>query len=268
MTAVVECLDLTAGYAGVPVVRGLNLKVEAGEVVAILGPNGSGKTTTLLALAGVLGSLAGEARFLGQRVHGGRPHKVARRGLCLVPDDRSIFFSLTTRENIRLARGRVADPVALVLEYFPALESRLNVRSGLLSGGEQQMLAIGRAIAMRPEALLVDEMSLGLAPLVVKNLLPIMRRIAADLGVAVLLVEQHVDLALRNADRAYVLNHGELVGEGASAELLRQRSLLEASYLGGADRGRAAAGAVGTAPSDRAPSDRAPSDRASAGSAS
>jgi branched-chain amino acid transport system ATP-binding protein len=235
LTSVIECDDLTAGYAGVAVVRRLNLHVDAGEVVAILGPNGSGKTTTLLTIAGILGAIGGEARFLGQPAVGGRAHKVARRGLCLVPDDRSIFFELTTHENIRLARSKVRNPVKMVLDYFPALESRLNVRAGLLSGGEQQMLAIGRAITMQPKALLVDELSLGLAPVIVSKLLPIMRKIALDLGVAVLLVEQHIDLALQNVDRAYVLNHGELVQQGSARDLLNERSLLEASYLGISD---------------------------------
>jgi branched-chain amino acid transport system ATP-binding protein len=223
---------MTAGYGGVPVVRDLDIEVNAGEVVAILGPNGAGKTTTLLTLAGILAPIRGEALLAGDRIPAGRPHRVARRGLSLVPDDRSIFFGLTTQENLRLARGADGDPVALVLEYFPALEKRLSLRAGLLSGGEQQMLALGRAIAMRPKALLVDEMSLGLAPVIVKSLMPVLRRIAAELGTAVLMVEQHIDIALRFVDRAYVLNHGDLVQEGRASELAAHRQLLEASYLG------------------------------------
>jgi branched-chain amino acid transport system ATP-binding protein len=219
----------------VPVIRDLDLEVGAGEVVAVLGPNGAGKTTTLLTLAGLLAPIRGEAFLGGERIQSGRPHRVARRGLSLVPDDRSIFFGLTTLENLRLARGAGEDPVRLVLEYFPALEKRLSLRAGLLSGGEQQMLALGRAIAMRPKALLVDEMSLGLAPVIVKSLMPVLRRIATELGTAVLMVEQHIDIALRSADRAYVLNHGDLVRQGAAADLAAQRDLVEASYLGVSD---------------------------------
>jgi branched-chain amino acid transport system ATP-binding protein len=236
MAAVIDCAGLTSGYAGVPVIRDLDLTVGEGELVAVLGPNGAGKTTALLTIAGVLRPIGGAVRFLGVPVDGGRPDRVARRGLCLVPDDRSVFFDLTVRENIRMGRGRrYGDPVRVVLDYFPALESRLRMRAGLLSGGEQQMLAIGRAITMRPRALMVDEMSLGLAPVIVKKLLPVMRRIADDLGCAILLVEQHVDLALQVVDRAYVFNHGAMVQEGPAAELRRQRDLIEASYLGTQD---------------------------------
>lgn len=236
MAAVLECAALTAGYASVPVIRDLNLTVDAGEVVSLIGSNGAGKTTTLLTLAGVMRSLSGAALFEGEPIRGGRPHKVARRGLQLVPDDRSIFHSLTTRENLRLSRRATReDPVKLVLEYFPELERRLDVRAGLLSGGEQQMLAVGRAIAMRPKALMIDEMSLGLAPIIVKNLLPLLRRVAREQGTAILLVEQHVDLALQNSDRAYILNHGALVGSGVASELLKERDLIESSYLGFVD---------------------------------
>lgn len=230
---VLAAKGLTAGYAGVPVVRDLDLEVRAGEVVALLGPNGAGKSTTLLTLAGVLAPIAGHAEVLGRPVAGGRPHRVARRGLALVPDDRAIFFGLTGHENLRLGpAGRTKDALDLVLEYFPALEPRLSTRSGLMSGGEQQMLAVGRALAGRPKVLLIDEMSLGLAPVIVHQMLPVVRRIADELGAAVVIVEQHVDLALEVADRAYVLNHGEVVMEGASADLLRDRHLLEASYMG------------------------------------
>ncbi len=232
MTAVLECRGLTAGYAGVPVVRGLDLTVEAGEVVALLGPNGAGKTTTLLTLAGVIPAISGEAVVLGEAVPGGRPHKVARRGAVLVPDDRALFFDLTARENLRLGAGGKEDAVAMVLDYFPSLEPRMSTRAGLLSGGEQQMLSVGRALSGRPKALMIDEMSLGLAPVIVKRMFPVVRRIAEEIGAGVLVVEQHIDLALQAADRAYVLNHGEVSMEGEAKELLKDRHLLQASYMG------------------------------------
>jgi branched-chain amino acid transport system ATP-binding protein len=232
MSVVLECRGLTAGYAGVPVVRGLDLTVEAGEVVALLGPNGAGKTTTLLTLAGVVPAISGSAKVLGEEVTGGRPHKVARRGAVLVPDDRAIFFDLTTRENLRLGAGGKGDAVSLVLDYFPSLKSRLSTRAGLLSGGEQQMLAVGRALSGRPKMLMIDEMSLGLAPVIVKRMFPVVRRIADEIGAGVLVVEQHIDVALQAADRAYVLNHGEVAMSGEAKELLKDRHLLQASYLG------------------------------------
>jgi branched-chain amino acid transport system ATP-binding protein len=234
VNAALRCTSLTSGYAGVPVVRGLDLEVAPGEVVALLGPNGAGKTTTLLTLSGVLAPIDGTVDVLGKGVPAGRPHLVARRGVALVPDDRSLFFGLTSLENLKLGMGRKSGGVDLdtVLGYFPALEPKLSTRAGLLSGGEQQMLAIARAITGRPKVLMVDEMSLGLAPVIVKGMLPVIRKISADFETAVLLVEQHVDLALQVADRAYVLNHGDVVAAGKASDLARDRDLLQASYLG------------------------------------
>jgi branched-chain amino acid transport system ATP-binding protein len=224
--------DLHAGYLGIPAVRRLSLTVAAGEVVALLGPNGAGKTTTLSTIAGLLAPISGSVS-LGENEIGGRPaYRLARLGISLVPEDRALFSGLTVRENLRLARGDRTLPQEELLEMLPELEKCLGRRAGVLSGGEQQMLAVGRALISRPRLLLVDEMSLGLAPVVVERLLPVLRRIAEELGAGVLFVEQHISLALEVADRAYVLNHGELVLEGAAAELRGRRDLVEASYLG------------------------------------
>jgi branched-chain amino acid transport system ATP-binding protein len=234
MSPVLECSALTSGYAGVPAVRDLDLTVDRGEIVALLGPNGAGKTTTLLTLAGTLKPQGGSVTVLGEAVRAGRPHLVARRGLLTVPADRALFSELSARENLRLGlrRGQVAAGIELALEYFPPLRKRLDVRAGLLSGGEQQMLAVGRALAAQPHALMVDELSLGLAPVIVKSMLQTMRRIADEMHTAVLLVEQHVDLALSTADRGYVLSHGSLMASGSSEELRRNRDALQMGYLG------------------------------------
>lgn len=236
MSVALEIEDLSSGYVGVPVVRGVDLRVESGEVVALLGPNGAGKTTTLLTVSGLLPALAGSVTVLGEPVTARAPHLNARRGLAHVAEDRSLFFQLTVQENLRLGvagdRSARDDAYEQALEMLPALRPLMGRRAGLLSGGEQQMLALARAMVGGPKLLLVDEMSLGLAPIIVERLLPIVRRIADETGAAVLIVEQHIQMALSVADRGYVMSHGEVTMSGSAAELLERRDLLEASYLG------------------------------------
>jgi branched-chain amino acid transport system ATP-binding protein len=223
---------LTAGYEDAAVLRDLDLTVDKGEVVALLGANGAGKTTTLRAISGIVHPLQGRVTLDGQDLAGTSISARARMGIAHVPEDRGVFFGLTVEEHFRLgSRGERLDEET-AYRHFPALAELRDRRCGLLSGGEQQMLAVGRALARHPRLLLLDELSLGLAPLIVERLLPVVREYASESGCGVLLVEQHVQLALTVADRGYVLSHGELVLHDRAEALRANRDLLMASYFG------------------------------------
>jgi branched-chain amino acid transport system ATP-binding protein len=230
--AVLAIDALTAGYSEAPVLRELNLAVGEGEVVALLGVNGAGKTTTLRAISGIVQPMEGSVRLDGENLRGVSISGRARMGIAHVPENRGVFFGLTVAEHFRLGHRRERLDEDAAYRHFPALAELRDRRCGLLSGGEQQMLAVGRALARHPKLLLLDELSLGLAPLIVERLLPVVRDYANESGCGVLLVEQHIQLALAIADRGYVLSHGELVLQDRAEALRGNRELLMASYFG------------------------------------
>ena len=230
-----ELSAVEARYGAIKALHGIDLAVDEGEIVSILGANGAGKTTTLRAISGTVRT-SGNAVFAGSRLRGG-PEGAARRGIAHVPEGRGTFAQLTVAENLRLGahvrrdRGAVRRDVAAVLERFPILADRQSQRAGLLSGGEQQQLAIARALMQRPTLLLLDEPSLGLAPLVVAELFRTIRELNEQEGLSVLVVEQNANLALASSARAYVLEVGRVAVAGTSDELRRHESVRR-SYLG------------------------------------
>jgi branched-chain amino acid transport system ATP-binding protein len=222
----IEARGLSAGYGKMAVVRDVDLRVDAGEVVALIGANGAGKTTTLLALAGEVPPMQGEVRFLGERTTSPM-HARCRRGLGYVTEERSVIMQMTVAENLKLA----AVPADVAIGHFPALEKTLGRKAGLCSGGEQQMLSLARALGRNPKVLLADELSLGLAPIIVAHLLDAVRSAADRDGVGVLLVEQHVRQALRVADRVYLMERGRVVLSGTTDEVSGQLDRVEDAYL-------------------------------------
>ena len=231
-----EIRDLDAAYGDIRVLSGVTLSVGAGEIVALLGPNGAGKSTLLNAVAGLLRPRAGSIRFDGHDLAAVSPHLIVEHGLALVPEGRRLFVKMSVEENLELgcylaaARGHRQASLERVYGLFPILRDKRRQLAGELSGGQQQMVAIGRALMARPRIVLFDEPSLGLAPTIVDDMFDIILRVRDD-GAAVLLVEQNVLKALEIADRAFVLEQGRIVSHGLPADLLKQPHIREA-YLG------------------------------------
>ncbi|MEA2614224.1 MAG: branched-chain amino acid transport system ATP-binding protein [Chloroflexota bacterium] len=246
-----EVEDLTVRHGEIVAVRGLSFTLREGEVLALLGPNGAGKSSTLRALSGLLHAAEGSVRFQGRRIDRMSPEAIVRLGMTHVPEGRGIFPDLTVRENLRMpTRGLSREALEAALErvhgHFPRLVERASQPAGTLSGGEQQQLAIGRALMVQPRLLLLDEMSLGLAPTVVEQLFEILARIHAG-GMAVLLVEQYVGPALAAADTAIVMEKGRVRVSGPAGQLARDVTVVQASYLGAAGAGAEKPALVGSA---------------------
>ena len=230
-----EVKDLRSGYGALPILRGIDMKIEAGEVVAVLGANGVGKTTLNNTLTGLLRPTHGSVVWIGEEIAGAAPERIVASGLIQVPEGRRIFPNLTVRENLELGsyrrgKARRRQNLELVLDGFPRLRERLGQLAATLSGGEQQMLATGRGLMAEPKLLILDEPSLGLSPLMVEDMFGMIQRISAD-GVTVLLVEQNVAQSLEVAHRAYVLENGSFVLSGSARELAADPRLKQA-YLG------------------------------------
>jgi len=238
--ALLTAHEVATGYGVVPVLNGVSLELHEGEVVALIGANGVGKTTLMNALVGQLPLWRGQVLLAGRRVSGLPPHRIVRQGMALVPEGRQLFAELSVEDNLRVgahARGRdgIAQDVAHWLEFFPVLAERRRQSAGLLSGGEQQMLALARALMSRPKVLLLDEPSLGLAPKVIASVFDFIPRIREN-RTAILLVEQNARLALQRSDRAAIMRRGQIVLEGPSAELASDDRVREL-YLGRGSHG-------------------------------
>lgn len=231
-----EIKDLHVSYGGIRALKGVDLTVEEGQIVTLIGANGAGKSTTLRAISGLQRPLSGSILYGGEELVGLPAKEIVRRGIIHVPEGRRVFPDMTVAENLKIGaflrtdKGSIADDMDYVHSLFPHLKERSWQLAGTLSGGEQQMLAVGRALMSRPKVLMMDEPSLGLAPLIVKDIFSIIRRVNAD-GITVLLIEQNANAALRVADYGYVLETGTIALTGTGEELLRNESVRDA-YLG------------------------------------
>ncbi len=239
MSALLEVTDLRVAYGHIEAVQGISFRIDAGEIRTLVGANGAGKSTTLLALSGLVKAKAGSIRFQGEELTRLKTHQIVERGLVQVAEGRAILTTLTVRENLELGAYRRKDRAAIasdldrVIALFPRLHERIDALAGNLSGGEQQMLAIGRALLARPRLLLLDEPSMGLAPIVVQDIFRTLREINAD-GLTIFLVEQNVRQALKIAHHGYVLENGRVVLENSGTKLLGDPGVL-AAYMGGLD---------------------------------
>ncbi len=240
MSALLEVEGLVAGYGDGPaILNGTDLSVRAGQVHCLIGPNGAGKSTLLKAIVGMLGIRAGDVRFRGERLNGLRPDQVLRRGICFVPQERALFPRMTVRENLRMGGYSLADKTELerridaVEERFPILRERRTQHAGSLSGGQQQMLAMARTMILKPEIVMLDEPSLGLAPKVVQEVFDIMRTMS-EAGITLLVVEQNALMGLRHADWGVVLDLGRTLFEG-SADTVLDDPRIRTLYLGGGE---------------------------------
>jgi branched-chain amino acid transport system ATP-binding protein len=229
--------NLEANYGAVRSLQGVSLSVEEGGIVALLGANGAGKSTTLKVISGMVKPASGSVEFDGKKLIGMSPNEIVRHGIAHVPEGRKIFKDLTVSENLKMGaysrsdRSGIDDDMSMVLELFPRLNERLKQIGGTLSGGEQQMLAIGRGIMARPRLLLLDEPSLGLAPLIIADIFVTLQKINAEKGMTLLIVEQNANVALKNAAYGYVLQVGRIAVEGKSDELRQNKEVIE-SYMG------------------------------------
>lgn len=234
MSKILEIKDLSVSYGGIEAIKNISLDVEAGSIVTLIGSNGAGKSSTLRSIAGIVKAKSGEVLFEGENILGLSPDQIVKRGVTLVPEGRRVFPNLTVAENLHvgayLRKDDIKPDIEYVYELFPRLKERSWQFAGTLSGGEQQMLAVGRALMARPKLIMMDEPSLGLAPLVVQGIFDIIRTINKA-GITVLLIEQNANMALKVADYAYVMQTGEITLSGTGAELLENEEVKEA-YLG------------------------------------